>query len=243
MRRFGSSNIAFKRALNADYAMEGERASYKGVGKKLLYFLLMTVVGALGGIFLAVNNPTAYAIILGVSGIGTFVLSLISMISNRMCKYTGPLYCLLEGSFIGVLSFVLSSVLEGVVAMALLSTIVVFAVVAVLYLTKLVTVGSGFLRFLLIFSVSFILSQIVFMLFGTFAGITYSYGFVALVSLASVFLATLYLFFDMENIRQIVEGGYPKEFEWTASFGLSFTLIWLYVEILRLLVIIAGERD
>ena len=242
MRRFGSSNVVFKKALNADYAFEGERASYLGVGKKLVYFLLMTVLGAFGGIFLAVSAPTVLGVLLAISGIGTFILSLMSMMSNRMCKVTGPLYCLMEGCFIGVLSFIVSAVLEGAVTMAVLSTIAVFAVVAVLYLTKLVKVGSGFTKFLLIFSIGFILSQLLFMLVSLFTGIGYSIGIVTFVSLISVFLATLYLFFDMENIRQLVEGGYPKETEWTASFGLAFTLIWLYVEILRLIIIFA-KRD
>ena len=243
MRRFGSSNVAFKKVLNADYAFEGERASYLGVGKKLVYFLLMTVLGAFGGIFLAFSNPTVFGVLLAISGIATFILSLMSMMSNRMCKVTGPLYCLMEGAFIGVLSFAVSTVLDGVVTMALLSTIAVFGVVAVLYLTRLVKVGSGFTRFLLIFSIGFIISQLLFMLVSAFTGIGYSIGLVSIVSLVSVFLATLYLFFDMENIRQIVEGGYPKETEWTASFGLAFTLIWLYVEILRLILIFASDRD
>ena len=57
------------------------------------------------------------------------------------------------------------------------------------------------------------------------------------------FIATLYLFFDLEQIRQTVEGNYPKEYEWMASFGISFTLIWLYVEILRLVVIVFARHD
>ena len=180
-------------------------------------------------------------VVLAISGIGTFILSLLSMISNKVCKVTGPLYCLFEGCFIGLVSYALSFALEGAVTMAILSTIAVFAVVAVLYLTNLVKVGNGFMRFLLIFSVGFILSQLLFLLISMFTGIEYSFGITALISLASVFIATLYLFFDMENIRRIVEGGYPKEYEWTASFGLAFTLIWLYVELLRIIAIFANR--
>lgn len=241
MKKFGSSNVVFKKAFNADYAFEGERASYIGVGKKLLYFLIMTLVGAFGGIYLAFVAPNILTVLLVISGFSTFILSLISTMSNKMCKVTGPLYCLMEGCLVGVLSFLLSSVLEGVVTMALLSTIAVFAVVAVLYLTNLVKVDNRFLKFLLIFSLGFILSQIIFSLVALFTGITYSFGYTFLVSIVSVFLATLYLFFDMENVRQLVEGGYPKETEWTASFGLAFTLIWLYVEILTLIADIAGR--
>lgn len=241
MRRFGSSNIAFRRAMGRDYAYDGAKATYAGVGLKLLYFLAMTVVGAISGILLGIANPTMFVVFIAISGIATFVLSLMSMISDKLCKVTGPLYCICEGALIGVISLATYTILEGAVTVALLSTIAVFAVVAFLYLTNIVKVGSGFTRFLIIFSVGFILSQLVFLIVSLLAGIDFS-GLTLLFSLVSVFLATLYLFLDMENIRRIVEGGYPKEAEWSASFGLAFTLIWLYVEILRLILIFA-DRD
>ncbi len=240
MRRVGSSNVAFRKTFDRDYAFEGAAATYRGVGLKLLYFLGMTVLGAVLGILLLVTNPTVFTVLLAISGIGTFILSLMSMMSDKLCKVTGPLYCIMEGTLIGVVSLLVSTVLDGAVTIALLSTIAVFAVVAFLYLTNLVRVGSGFTKFLLIFSIGFILSQLIFLIISLFSNIDYS-GITALFSVISVFLATLYLFFDMENIRRIVEGGYPKEAEWSASFGLAFTLIWLYVEILRLVLIFANR--
>lgn len=241
MRRFGSSNIAFKKALGREYALEGERATYAGVGLKLLYFLGMTVLGAVAGILLGIANPLMFTVFIAISGIATFILSLMSMISDKLCKVTGPLYCIMEGALVGVISLMTYNVLEGAVSIALLSTIAVFAVVAFLYLTNIVKVGSGFTKFLLIFSIGFILSQLISLLVFALAGLDFS-GITVLFSLVSVFLATLYLFFDMENVRRVVEGGYPKEAEWSASFGLAFTLIWLYVEILRLVLIFA-DRD
>lgn len=241
MRRFGSSNIAFKKALGREYALEGERATYAGVGLKLLYFLGMTVLGAVAGILLGIANPLMFTVFIAISGIATFILSLMSMMSDKLCKVTGPLYCIMEGALVGVISLMTYNVLEGAVSIALLSTIAVFAVVAFLYLTNIVKVGSGFTKFLLIFSIGFILSQLISLLVFALAGLDFS-GITVLFSLVSVFLATLYLFFDMENVRRVVEGGYPKEAEWSASFGLAFTLIWLYVEILRLVLIFA-DRD
>lgn len=243
MRKFGSSNVVFNKLKNQEFAYEGERASYKGVGYKLLYFAVMTLLGAGLGIGLLAYNQNALAVIIAVSGILTFVLSLISMTSNRACKVTGALYCLFEGCLIGVLSFALKAVVEGVVTMALLSTIAVFAVCALLYVFNIVKVTAKFTRFLLMFSLGFIFSQLIFWLVSLFTPITYSFGMTMLVSLISVFLATLYLFFDMENIKYVVESGCPKEYEWTASFGLAFTLIWLYVEILRLIILLVGRDN
>ena len=242
MRRFGSTNIVYKRMLNQDFAYDTERATYKGVGVKVLYFLAMVLIGAFSGIALLNTNPNLLSLLLAISGIGTIILSIVSMVSNRACKVTGALYCIFEGMLIGVVSLAVGMVLEGAVTMALLSTIAVFGVVAVCYITNLVKVGNGFIRFLTIFALGFIFSQLIFMLVSMFTNITYSSGLITLFSLGSTFLATLYLFFDMENIRHVVEGGLPQEYEWTAAFGLCFTLIWLYVEILRLIVIFA-DRD
>ena len=68
-------------------------------------------------------------------------------------------------------------------------------------------------------------------------------GLNLLVSAISIFIASLYLFFDLENIRQVVQGQYPKQYEWYAAFGLSFTLIWLYVEILRIAIVILSKAN
>lgn len=243
MRKFGSSNVVFKKLRDQEFAQEGEVATYRGVGVKLLFFAIMTLLGAGLGVGLLYTNPTMLSVIISVSGILTFIFALTSMMSNKLCKVTGALYCLFEGCTIGVLSYALNMVIEGVVTMALLSTIAVFAVCALLYVFNVVKVTSGFVKFLLMFCLGFILSQLIFMLVSAFTGITYSFGLITLVSAISVFLATLYLFFDMENIKYVVESGCPKEYEWTASFGLAFTLIWLYVELLRLIVIIAARDN
>ena len=63
---------------------------------------------------------------------------------------------------------------------------------------------------------------------------------IAIASL-STFLATLYLFFDLERVYQIVEGGAPETLEWNVAFGLVYTLVWLYIEILRLAFIILSS--
>ena len=186
MRRFGSSNVAFRRTLDRDYSLDGAKATYAGVGMKLLYFLAMTVLGAVLGIFLGIANPTALAVLIAISGISTFILSLMSMMSDKLCKVTGPLYCLMEGALVGIISLATYNMFEGAVMMALFSTIAVFSVVAFLYLTNIVKVGSGFTRFLLIFSVGFIISQLIFLLLSALAGIDYS-GVVVLVSIVVAF--------------------------------------------------------
>ena len=238
------NNMVFRRMSKVQgEAGTYEVASYKGIAWKCLFFLAMTVLGAVGGLFIAIQNPALYVGLLGVGVIGTTILALISMLSVRACKVTGTLYCLFEGLSIGLVSLICASILEGAVSIAILATVSVFAVVSLLFVSNIVKVNSGFVKFLLIFAISYMVSMLVFGIASLVGNFEFSWGFTLLFSAVTVFIATLYLFFDLENIRQTVEGGYPKEYEWMASFGLAFTLVWLYVEILRLVVVIFAKSD
>ena len=183
-----------------------------------------------------------YAILLSVSIFSTFIFALISFLSPS-AKVTGSIYCLFEGFFGGFLSAVYGAVADGAVDTALLSNIMVLMVVTTLFLTNIVRVKSGFIKFLVIFAIGLFLTQIILYLIMTFTGQAYNFGLCLGISVLTVFLATLYLFFDLEHIRQVVEGGYPKDLEWYASFGLVFTLVWLYIEILRIVTILFANRD
>ena len=241
--RFRSSNIVFKKILNHEIeGVDYEVATYGGIAKKTIFYLMLVLVGAFGGLFLSTVNAGAYTTLLGIAAFSTFIFALISFWSPRAVKITGSIYCLAEGLLVGFISAVYGAVAEGAVITALLSTVMVFTVVVTLFLTNAVKVSSGFIKFLLIFAIGMILSQIILYLIMTFTGQTYNFGLCLGISALTVFLATLYLFFDLEHIRQIVEGGHPKEMEWYASFGLVFTLVWLYIEILRIVTILFANR-
>lgn len=241
--RFGNSNIAFRRILNQGSQVDAnyEACTYKGIALKTAIFLLTALIGAGIGIGLLVYKPEIAMAILAVSGIFTIIFSLVAMISFKSSKVFGILYCITEGILLGCVSFICSSLLEGAVSIALLSTIAVFGVVTFLFVGNVVKVNNKFIKFLMIFAISFIIVTLFTSIISIWVPI--SFGFSLAISAVSVFLATLYLFFDLENIRTMVEGGYPKEMEWNAAFGLSFTLIWLYVEILELVVKIVSFVD
>ena len=237
-------NMVFDRIENQEFVNENyEVATYSGVTKKTLFYLMMVVLGAFGGFALGAVNEALYVGILAASGLLTFIFAMIAMLSPRSAKVAGSLYCLFEGCVVGFISMAYSTLLEGAVLTALLSTTMVFFVVATLFLSNIVKVNSKFMRFLLIFAISFIVTQLVLYLIMAISGQEYSITLCLGISAITVFLASLYLLFDLEHIRMTVEGGYPKEYEWYASFGLTFTLVWLYVEILRLIVIIFTDRN
>lgn len=247
--RFRSANPVFKRMSHMDQyiGVDYQEATYRGVAGKTLFFILMVVVGAFLGIFFATTYPQTFIPMLtGVAIVG-FILGLVSFMVPTITKITGTFYCLFQGMLVGILSFIFEAMVPGVVITAITGTIAVVLVVSTLYLTGLVKVTGKFMRFLFIFSVSILLTHLVVwilsMVSPAFASVYYSPGMMILVSVVMIFLATLYLMFDLEVIRQVVEGKQPKEMEWFASFGLIFTIIWLYLEVLRLAVIILGNRS
>ena len=238
--KFRSTNLVYKKLFGMDKELSYDVCTYKGITLKTLFYLLMTALGGGAGILFAVYAPQILIPMLAFSGILTLVFSIIGLMFPKQSKVFGTLYCLTEGMLVGLISILCMQLVGGAVSVALLSTIAVFAVVVLLYSSNVVKVNNKFMRFLTLFALSFIVGSIVMLIFSMFTEI--NFGVTILINLIVVFLASLYLFFDLENIRQVVEGEYPKMYEWYAAFGLAFTLIWLYVEILELVVRIADRN-
>lgn len=248
--RFNNNNIVYDKGIKI---LEDERstdvATYKGISGKIFIYFFFLVIGFFISLFLIVNDPGLLYIMLGVSFVGTLITGFLSLISVRMVKIAGIIYCVLEGILLGTISLVAEIFVPGVAFAAVLATISVLMIVSTLYTTGIVKVNGAFVRFLSIFSFSALLLWILLFLISWVAPSFFNVfentnnGLIILISTVFIFLATLYLFWDLEKIRNIVEGGYPKQMEWFGAFGLVFTLIWLYVQILRLLLVILANRD
>lgn len=241
--RFSDSNVVFRRLAKNNLETEQiQSCTYKGITLKTLLFLGMTVLGAILGIVLAITNPNILVPLLLISGIGTLIFSLVAMYSPKRSKVFGTLYCLMEGALVGIVSILCEALVEGAVTIALLSTIAVFGVVTLLFVSNIIKVNGKFMRFLSIFAISFIVCSLI-MFVATLFGVEINLGLSIAISAVTILLASLYLMFDLEHIRTAVENGYSKDYEWYVSFGLAFTLIWLYVEILQLIIKLAKYFD
>lgn len=229
-----SNNPVFKRINNADYAIDGAVATYKGVAGKVLFYIGMLLIGAFGGLILMQTNESAFAILLTISLSTTFIFSLVALLSTRLAKVFGTLYCLAIGMVVGIVSLAFEMVAPGSVMIAILATIVVLVVVSTLFLTNIIKVNGRFMRFLVTFSISIMVTMLLMWILSAtvYSNQAFNFRNNTIVSLVMVFLATLYLLFDLEHIRQVVEGGAPKMMEWYVAFGLVFTIVWLYMEIL-----------
>lgn len=182
------------------------------------------------------------------------VLGLVNSFKREPSPALIVAYTVAEGVFLGGISLAFQNMtvpLEGgsaqpIVLQAVIGTMATFAAALFLYKSGRVRVTPKFTRWLLIAMVGYLafsLVNVVMMFFvdsGTFGPLRGGTVGV-LVGLFAVGLAAASLIMDFDSIKRGVEQGVPAKFAWTASFGLIVTLVWLYLEILRILAILSGR--
>jgi uncharacterized YccA/Bax inhibitor family protein len=170
---------------------------------------------------------------------GALGFAFLTAFKPHLAKFTAPVYALAEGLVVGAISHVYDAQWSGIVIQAVAATIAVFAVMLALYGLRIIRVTDRFRRIvigatfgiLLLYGVSLLLS-----LFGHTPSFMYdssAFGILLSVFIAGVAAFNLALDFDM--IEKGAKLGAPKYMEWYGAFGLLVTLVWLYLELLRLL--------
>jgi uncharacterized YccA/Bax inhibitor family protein len=170
-------------------------------------------------------------------GVGlTFLL----MFKPHLAKFIAPIYAIAEGFFVGAISRAYENLFDGIVVQAAGMTLVVFAVMLVLYRTRIIKVTERFRRIVIMATIGIMVFYGACMLIRLFAGAD-SVSFLSSPSLLgiafSVFVAGLAAFnlaLDFDFIERGAKQGLDKSFEWYAAFGLLVTIVWLYLEMLRL---------
>jgi len=188
--------------------------------------------------------PNVYMYIVG-GGIIGFVLAIVTSFKPKVSPYTSPLYAAAEGVFLGGISAMFNYAYPGVVVQAVGLTFgTLFALLAA-YATGVIKASENFK--LGVFAATggialFYVASMVLGLFGVHVPLINSAGpFGIAFSVFVVIIAALNLVLDFDFIENGCAQGAPKYMEWYAGFGLLVTLVWLYLEILRLLVKLRGR--
>ncbi|HRA51370.1 Bax inhibitor-1/YccA family protein [Actinotalea sp.] len=173
------------------------------------------------------------------------VLGLVNAFKKEPSPVLIALYALAQGVFLGGISAFYDSFYDGVVIQAVLATVAVFATSLVLFRSGKVRVTPKFQKFLLIGMVGYLAFSVLnlvlsFFMPGDFGPLRSGWMGV-IVGLVAVGLAAASLIMDFDSIKRGVEKGVPAKFAWSAAFGLLVTLVWLYLEMLRLLAILQGR--
>lgn len=166
----------------------------------------------------------------------------------QWAKVLGPVYALAEGVFIGAISHVYNEYKDGIVLQAVGATLAVFAVMLFLYRTQIIKVTERFKRIVIGATLGVMIFYGVALLIRVFGG-SVSFlqanngGLLGIgISLLVAALAAFNLALDFDFIERGSKSGLPKQMEWVAAVGLMVTIVWLYLEILRLLAKLNSRR-
>lgn len=248
-----SNPVLSKSAFNAQtYTTSySEVMTLNGTINKSVAMLLLVVVGAMYTwkmFFGALSVEAGTALVfrwLAIGGIGGFIFSLITIFKKSWAYITAPIYAILEGLFLGAISALFEAQFPGLVMQAVALTFATLFIMLIGYRSGIIKVTqklrAGIIAatgaVVMVYFISFIFS-----LFGAGSLIIYSNGIAGIgISLVIVVIAALNLVLDFDFIAKGSEAGLPKFMEWYAAFGLILTLVWLYLEILRLLAKIASR--
>ena len=211
----------------------------RGVVSRSFVLLVLTVASATFGWQSADDLGDGIGVVMVVGLIGLLILSFITAAKPKLAVVTGPLYAVIMGAWAGVISKWYEDFENGIVLQAVFATLSVFLACLVLYVTRIVKVTDRF-RFIVGVATGGILlmyvAAIVLGLFGVelpFLNSASPLGI--LLSVAICIVAALNLFLDFRFIEEGAAKQAPTYMAWYAAFGLLATLIWLYLEMLRLL--------
>jgi uncharacterized YccA/Bax inhibitor family protein len=213
-----------------------------GTVNKTAFLLVLTLAAALYPWSMYFANPGAPmvgALALG-GAIGGLVVAIVTMFKKTWSPVTAPLYALLEGLFIGGISAFFEARYPGIVMQAVALTFGTLGALLLAYRSGLIRATENFKLGVFAATGAIALLYLVNMgmrLFGLegMAFIHESGTMGIIFSLVVVVIAALNLVLDFDFIESGVEARAPKYMEWYAAFGLLVTLVWLYLEILRLL--------
>ncbi|GJM35611.1 MAG: membrane protein [Saprospiraceae bacterium] len=226
--------------LDGDFIQRaGERMTVQGaINKSFVLGAIMLLTAVVG---YTMYNP----LFVWGGAIGGLVVVLIAAYKPQHSAILAPIYAALEGFFVGGISFMYASMFNGIVFQAVTLTMGVFFIMLFIYKSGIIKVtnklrtgivmatGAIFLVYILSFILSF---------FGIQMPLLHSTGPIGIgISLVIVGVASMNLLLDFDNFEKGEQYGSPAYMEWFSAMGLLITIVWLYVEILRLIALFSSS--
>ena len=238
-----SSNPALGKNTFSNYTIAGDQTSVMTiqgtVNKSFLLVLLVVLSASYTWKLMAEGNTTVMMPLMIVGVIGGLITALISVFKKTWTPVTAPVYAVLQGLFLGGISAMFNAQYPGIVIQAVALTFGTMFGLLFAYKSGLIKVTENFKLGVIAatggIAIAYFFSFILGM-FGINIGFMHNNGPLGIIiSLVIVVVAALNLVLDFDFIEQGAASGAPKYMEWYAAFGLLVTLVWLYLEILRLL--------
>lgn len=227
----------------------GQSMTIQGTINKTGLLLLLAFLTAawVWRMFSASANPAAAGPYILVGAIGGLIVALVTIFKQSWAPITAPAYALLEGLVLGGASAMFEALYHGIVLQAVALTFGVLLCMLAAYKSGLIRATEKFKAgvvaatggVMLVYIASFVLGFFGIQIPGIFGNGIIGIGF----SLVVVVIAALNLILDFDAIQQGAQADAPKYMEWYGGFALLITLVWLYLEILRLLALLQGSEQ
>ena len=219
--------------------VETERMSYDDViVKSLIMFVFLLVGAAVGAFNTGLMLPALFV------GLG---LALVNIFKKKPSPVLILAYAIVEGVFLGAISFTLEKFFEGIVLQAILGTLVVFVITLVLFANGKVRATKRATKVFMIAGIAYgVFSLINLGLqltgvnqdpWGLHSAQIFGIPLGLIIGPLAILMAAYSLVLDFTSVKNGVESGAPRSLGWKAAFGLVLTIVWLYIEFLRLFAI------
>lgn len=245
MALFKTSNPAMKDSVFAKVASDSSAMTVRGsINKTLILLALAVASGAYTWkVFTSSIDPNAFMPWMFGGMIGGFIMALIVIFRPRASAWAAPIYALFEGLFLGAISawfeYAFAESYPGIVLTAVSITALTLLVMLMLYRSGIIKVNNKLRSGIIIATGSvalFYLVAIIMSLFGANTNAILGSGMLSIgISVVIVIIAAMNFLLDFEFIEKGSAAGAPKYMEWYGAFGLMLTIVWLYLEILKLL--------
>jgi uncharacterized YccA/Bax inhibitor family protein len=225
------------------YVPEADRMTIDDVVVRMVG--LLALVGISGGITAAIVPLESIGPVWIMSAIVGLVIGLIVSFKRIASPPLIIAYAIVEGVFVGAVSKAYEYLFDGIVVQAVLATFGIFFVMAMLFKAKIIRNSPKFTKFItaaVIGAMVLMVGNLIMALFGYVSPLRDGSPLAIIFSIAMIVLASLTFILDFDMVEQGIAQGAPKSVAWVASFGMLVSLIWVYLEVLRLLSYLRGEE-
>ncbi|MGI6781589.1 MAG: Bax inhibitor-1/YccA family membrane protein [Acholeplasmataceae bacterium] len=251
-----SSNPVFK-SLAKQQVITVDAATITGVSFKSILLLVLTLASAAVSVLFGIKTvgvtgdvefhlaPWLVAVIIA-SGLTSFISVMLATFFPRVAMPFSILYSLGQGAVLGTLTAIVNFFIPGAALTALIGVTSIFLVMLFLYMSRTFRVTNKFRRMMFAGLIAILLTSLISGILSIVAPQLRIFNNLPLAIILSVVLiifGAFMLMLDFDYAESIVEAGFPKRYEWVAALGLMVTLVWIYVQVLRLIILLASRRD
>lgn len=239
-----TANPVFQKLFDDNLERASSRSDVMSVDGTIQKTLILLLILLGGAVFSWMQPGGSAPLWMAVGGIGGFIASLVVVFAPQTAPVSAPIYAGLEGLFLGAFSALIERYFPGMVFQAVGLTFGVLFCMLGAYRAGWIKVTEKFRAGIIAATMGIAMVYLTTMalgLFGVHVPYIHEGGAIGIgFSLFVVGIAALNLVLDFDFVEQGADAGAPKKMEWLGAFGLMVTLVWLYIEIVRLLMKIAA---